>query len=149
MNWYCKPFDELSPHEVYNILKLRSEVFVVEQNCVFLDADSKDFFCHHIMCIEHDKLIGYTRILPPGVSYVESSIGRVVTSLSARKTGIGKMLMQKSIESLYALYGKVSIKIGAQLYLKEFYESFAFKQSSDIYIEDDIEHIEMTLQNNA
>ncbi len=141
----CKKFDELSPHELYAILKLRSEVFVVEQHCVFLDADDKDQYCHHVMCMNDHKLLAYARIMPPGISYAETSIGRIVSSPSERGSGAGKKVVAESIVLAQSLYGKGSIKIGAQLYLKKFYESFGFIQSSDIYLEDGIEHIEMLL----
>ncbi|HTQ66079.1 MAG TPA: GNAT family N-acetyltransferase [Puia sp.] len=145
MTWSYRKFDALSPYELYAILQLRNEVFVVEQNCVFQDADNKDQLCHHVMGFEDHKLYAYARIVPAGISYVETSIGRVVTSPSMRNKGIGKILMQTSIDALYHLYGKVPIKIGAQFYLKKFYESFSFRQTSNIYIEDDIQHIEMLL----
>ncbi|MBS1597484.1 MAG: GNAT family N-acetyltransferase [Bacteroidetes bacterium] len=148
MIWICKKFDELTPRELYAIMQLRNEVFVVEQNCVFQDADNKDQSCYHMMCMQDDKLIAYARIVPAGISYSETSIGRVVTSPSARGTGIGNMLLRKTLDTIISLYGKVPLKIGAQLYLKKFYESFAFKQTSDIYIEDDIQHIEMMLEYN-
>jgi ElaA protein len=148
MTWSCKKFDELTPYELYAIMQLRNQVFVVEQQCIFQDADNKDIDCYHVMCMIDHKLAAYARIVPAGISYVETSIGRVVTSPSARSKGIGNILMQKTLETIYALYGKVPVKIGAQLYLKKFYESFAFKQTSDIYIEDDIQHIEMMLQHN-
>jgi len=146
MNWISKPFDELTPHELYAIMQLRNEVFVVEQNCVFQDADNKDQYCHHVMCFENEKLVAYARIVPAGISYVETSIGRVVTSPSIRGTGIGNLLLQHTLDTTFSLYGNVRLKIGAQLYLKKFYESFSFKQTSDIYLEDDIQHIEMVLQ---
>jgi ElaA protein len=145
IQWLCKKFDHLNPHELYGILQLRNAVFVVEQNCVFQDADDKDQFCHHVMCIDNNKVIAYARIVPPGISYVETSIGRVVTSPLRRAEGLGKLLMEKSIEEAYKLYGKTTLKIGAQLYLKKFYESFGFAQTSEVYIEDDIPHIEMML----
>jgi ElaA protein len=143
MNWSCKKFDELTPHELYAILQLRNEVFVVEQNCVFQDADNKDQHCYHLMCWNEINLVAYSRIVPADISYSETSIGRIVTSPNSRKTGIGRALVQHSINELHKLYGKVAIKIGAQLYLKKFYESFGFKQSSDVYLEDNIEHIKM------
>jgi len=143
INWKCKSFGELSVHELYTILQLRTEVFVVEQNCVFQDMDNKDQSSYHICGWQHDQLIAYTRLVPAGVSYKEASIGRVITAPSARRTGAGKELMQYSIKKLYELWGKQSIKLGAQLYLKKFYESFGFEQTSDIYIEDGIPHIEM------
>ncbi|HEX9511383.1 MAG TPA: GNAT family N-acetyltransferase [Puia sp.] len=150
-DWTCKKFGELNPDELYAILRLRSEVFVVEQNCVFLDMDNKDQTSHHLMGWrkeegqQHSKLLGYSRIVPAGFSYVESSIGRIVTSPAARGTGIGKDLLQQSIKRLYDLHGKRVIRIGAQYYLKKFYESFGFEQASDLYLEDGIEHIEMLL----
>ncbi|MES1223840.1 MAG: GNAT family N-acetyltransferase [Bacteroidota bacterium] len=143
MLWSYKKFDELTPHELYAILQLRNDVFVVEQNCVFQDADNKDQYCFHVMGWEENNLVAYTRIVPPGISYAESSIGRVVTSRNVRKKGTGKLLMQKTMEILFDLFGKTDIKIGAQLYLKKFYESLGFYQSSDKYVEDGIEHIEM------
>lgn len=143
INWNCKSFDELNVHELYAILRLRTEVFVVEQNCVFQDMDNKDQGSYHICGWQNNELIAYTRLVPAGVSYHEASIGRVITAPSARRTGAGRALMQYSIQKLYELWGKQSIKLGAQLYLKKFYESFGFQQTSDIYIEDGIPHIEM------
>ena len=143
--WICKTFAELSPYELYAILQLRMEVFVVEQQCAYQDADNKDPLCHHLMGWINGKLVAYTRLVPPEISYAESSIGRVVSSPSIRRTGIGKILMTKSIEALKSLYPGIPIKIGAQLYLKEFYESFSFMQTSEPYLEDGIPHIEMLL----
>ena len=143
--WTLKEFDQLTPHELYALLRLRSEVFVVEQNCVFLDMDDKDVHCHHLMGWHGRELLGYSRIVPAGISYAESSIGRIVTSPAARRRGIGRELMMQSISSLYALFGKRNIRIGAQYYLLRFYESFGFVQKGEIYLEDGIEHIEMLL----
>jgi ElaA protein len=145
MVWLCKKFDNLTAHELYAILQLRNEVFVVEQDCVFQDADNKDQLCHHVMGWQENSLVAYARIVPPGISYSESSIGRIVTSPSARKAGVGRELVKQGIEELYKLFGKIPIKIGAQRYLQKFYESFGFKQTSDVYLEDDILHIEMLL----
>ena len=144
-NWTCKKFNELTPEELYTILRLRSEVFVVEQNCVFLDMDNKDFYCEHLMGWQGEKLLGYSRIVPAGISYVESSIGRIVSSPAARGQGIGRELLIQSIDTLYTLHGKRDIRIGAQYYLKDFYSSFGFVQKGEIYLEDGIEHIEMLL----
>ena len=131
---------------MYAILRLRSEVFVVEQTCVFLDMDNKDQSCWHLMGWKNEKLMAYTRLVPPGIAYQEPSIGRVVTSPSARGSGIGKLLMEKSIEQAETLFGKIPIRIGAQVYLTNFYNSFGFEQSSDIYDEDGIDHIQMLRQ---
>ena len=145
ITWYHKHFKELNTKELYQILQLRNEVFIVEQNCPFQDLDDKDFKCYHLMGFDTNsqKVMAYTRIVPAGLSYHEASIGRVVTSPFARKEGIGKELMKKSIKLLEELYGGVSIKIGAQLYLKKFYESFGFQQVEEVYLEDGIEHILM------
>ena len=145
MNWVLKSFDSLTPHELYAILRLRTEVFVIEQACLFQDMDNKDQYSYHLMGWENDTLVAYTRLVPPGVSYQEASIGRVVTLPVARGSGMGKLLMEKSIEQIIHLYGKNPIKIGAQLYLKNFYESLGFIKTSDIYLEDGIEHIKMQL----
>ena len=145
INWVLKKFADLLPAELYAILQLRNEVFVVEQNCVYQDADNKDYLSYHYMGWQNDKLVAYTRLLPPGVAYAEPSIGRVVTSPSARGGGIGRELMKKSVEQVKNIFGNVSIKIGAQLYLLKFYSSLGFQQTSDIYLEDNIEHVEMVL----
>lgn len=142
-DWILKKFEELTPHELYAIIKLRNEVFVVEQDCVFQDADDKDQTSFHLMGMNEGKLVAYSRIVPPGIAYKEPSIGRVVSSPSLRGTGIGKELMIKSIESLYKLFNNAPIKIGAQVYLLKFYSSFGFTTTGDIYLEDGIEHITM------
>lgn len=145
ISWNVKPFDQLAPHEVYAALQLRNEVFVVEQNCVFQDADNKDQSSYHLFGWDGDLLAAYTRLVPAGISYVEPSIGRVVISPMRRSLGMGRELMIRSIDHVYNIWGKENIRIGAQLYLKKFYESLGFQQSSEIYLEDGIEHIEMLL----
>ena len=146
IQWLVKKFEELSPYQLYAILQLRNEVFVVEQNCVFQDADDKDQNSWHLMGFDNNKLVAYTRLVPPGEIHKESSIGRVVTSPLVRGNKIGKELMERSIATTYNLFGKSPIKIGAQVYLKKFYESLGFKKISDIYLEDGIEHIYMVLE---
>ena len=144
IKWLLKKFNELTPYELYAILQLRSEVFVVEQNCVYLDMDNKDQQSYHLMGLnDSGNLIAYTRLVPPGVIYEHPSIGRVITSPSARRTGAGKELMKKSIDTCYELFGGQPIKIGAQLYLEKFYNELGFKKCSDVYLEDGIEHIYM------
>jgi len=144
LNWQFKTFDELSKEELYQLLRLRTEVFVVEQRCCFLDMDNKDQLCHHLLGYRDDTLVAVSRIVPPGLSYVYPSIGRIVVSSSARGIGAGVELLNISIDKTEKLYGKTTIRIGAQLYLKRFYESFGFVQTSEIYPEDEIDHIEMT-----
>jgi ElaA protein len=144
--WSIKPFESLTPTELYQILRLRSEVFVVEQNCVFLDMDNKDQFSVHLMGYHGDHLVASSRLIAPGKVYKEMSIGRVVSSPAFRRSGAGRELMQVSIKKCYELFGEGPIKIGAQLYLKKFYESLGFVQSGDVYDEDGIDHIEMIKQ---
>jgi ElaA protein len=143
IQWMLKRFDELTPYQLYAILQLRNEVFVVEQNCVFQDADDKDQKCYHLMGFHENKLVAYTRLAPSRLIYEQPSIGRVITAPVVRSKGVGKLLMQQSIDTVYNLFGKVDIKIGAQLHLKGFYESFGFVQISDVYDEDGIDHIYM------
>ena len=144
--WKCKPFRDLTVYELYAIMRLRNEVFVVEQHCAFQDADNKDQHCYHLCGWDNDIPAAYVRLVPPGISYAEPSIGRVVTDASYRKGGIGRALMEKAIEHCELLFGQTGIKIGAQLYLKKFYESLGFVQCSEIYLEDNIEHIEMIFE---
>lgn len=144
INWQCKFFSELTNEELYKIIQLRIDVFVVEQNCVYQDCDGKDLESFHFTGWDENNLVAYTRLLPKGISYPEAaSIGRVITARSARGQNLGKQLMTKSIEQIYTLFGNVPIKISAQLYLKHFYESFSFVQEGGAYLEDHIEHIAM------
>jgi len=143
ITWQLKKFDSLTVHELYAVLRLRTEVFVIEQSCIFQDMDNKDQACYHLMGLKNNMLAAYTRLVPPGISYTEPSIGRVVTSPAARGRGLGKLLMEKSIGEIFNLYGETPIRLGAQLYLQKFYESLGFKQCSGVYDEDGIDHIEM------
>ena len=138
-----KTFEALTPNELYTILRLRNEVFVVEQNCVFQDADNKDQESFHLMFWRSKQLIAYCRLLPPGLMYNEMSIGRVVSSPSARGISAGKRLIAEAIDCCYQQFGKGPIRIGAQCYLINFYASFGFKNEGAVYLEDGIEHIEM------
>lgn len=148
-NWYYKPFAELTPHELYAIMHLRSEVFVVEQNCVYLDADGKDLSSWHLMGWDGNKLVAYSRLLPAGLAFTEVSIGRVVSSPAYRGTGAGKTLIETAIQTCKALFGDQPIRIGAQLYLQKFYESLGFVQVSEMYLEDNIPHIEMRREDSS
>ena len=145
ITWEVKKFRTLTPEELYAILQLRNEVFVVEQHCVYQDLDDKDQACYHVMGWQNAKLIATSRLVPPGEIYDIPSIGRVVTSPSVRGTGTGRMLMEKNIEETRRLFGDLPIKIGAQLYLLKFYSSLGFTPVSDTYLEDGIEHIKMLL----
>ncbi len=142
--WVTKPFSALTVNELYAILRLRSEVFVVEQNCVFLDMDNNDQIAYHTMGWVGEDLVASTRLFDKDQSYKDyQSIGRVVGSPKYRGLGIGKALMQYSIAECERLFGKGSIKIGAQLYLKKFYEEQGFEKAGELYYEDAIEHIPM------
>ncbi|MDG1278539.1 MAG: GNAT family N-acetyltransferase [Algoriphagus sp.] len=138
-----KAFQELTVDELYDLLRLRSEVFVVEQNCVFLDQDNKDQKCYHLLLYSGDELVGYSRLVPAGLSYSEMAIGRVITSPSARGKGLGRTLMELSIEYCHKFFGDGAIRLGAQTYAHGFYASLGFVSDGDVYDEDGIEHIEM------
>lgn len=144
IQWVTKPFSALTIDELYAILRLRSEVFVVEQNCVFLDMDNNDQIAYHTMGWINNELVASTRLFDVDQSYKGcQSIGRVVSSPIHRGIGAGKALMQYSISECERLFGKHPIKIGAQLYLKNFYEEQGFEQAGEMYYEDGIEHISM------
>jgi ElaA protein len=147
LNWTVCKFDQLTAAECYALLALRSAVFVVEQNCVFLDADGYDLHCQHLLGWSENNttLVATARLVPPGVKYPEASIGRVVVAQSVRGTGVGRELVQRAIDSVRQLYPNHNLRIGAQLYLKHFYESFGFITTGPIYDEDGIDHIEMRM----
>ena len=144
----CKHFNRLNKAELYEIMQLRQEIFIVEQNCPYLDNDGKDLNGWHLLGRnETGKIVVYTRLLPVGISYFGySSIGRVVAHKSVRGTGAAQLLMTESIKRLKRFCPDDKIKIGAQAYLKRFYEAFNFQQSGDIYDEDGIPHIPMILR---
>lgn len=146
MNYKIKKFNELTTKELYEILKVRAEVFVVEQNCVYQDLDSKDEVSYHLFLEDNSEIIAYLRILPKGISYLETSIGRVLTKAIYRKKGLSKEIVQKAIDFIIDILEEKEIKISAQAYLQKFYKSFGFKPISGIYLEDGIEHIEMLYQ---
>ncbi|MGL4852290.1 MAG: GNAT family N-acetyltransferase [Phocaeicola sp.] len=141
--YVVKSFDELTAPELYEILKLRCEVFVVEQNCIYQDIDGKDPYSYHLMCYIENKLAAYTRLLPAGLSYPEVSIGRVVVHPLYRQLKLGRKLMEKSIKSCEDLFQHSTIRIGAQHHLTKFYQSLGFIESGEPYDEDGILHIEM------
>ncbi|SEW05907.1 ElaA protein [Chitinophaga sp. YR573] len=143
MVWIVKTFEELTTTELYALLRLRSEVFVVEQTCAFQDMDDTDQLAVHVMGYIDNELVAYTRLFGPGIKYEYASIGRVVTSQKVRSSGAGRQLMEYSIAIVEERFGKAPIKIGAQQYLQKFYTSLGFVQSSEMYMEDAIPHIEM------
>ncbi|NCT10944.1 MAG: GNAT family N-acetyltransferase [Flavobacteriia bacterium] len=143
MRFQIKQFSKLSLSELYQILQLRSEVFVVEQDCVYQDIDFKDQKALHILGFKNDRIIAYTRIFKPDDYFENASIGRVVVKENERKFGYGHELMKVSIEAIKSKYHQDKITISAQLYLKKFYESHGFTQIGEIYLEDGIPHIRM------
>ncbi len=148
VNYICKPFNELTLDQLYAIMVLRQEVFVVEQDCPYIDADNKDQDSYHLMgWNEENQLVAYTRLVPKGISYEDYiSIGRVITSKLVRKQGVGIELMKKSIDKIRELFGtNEPIKISAQVYLLRFYNSLGFKEKGEEYLEDGIPHTAMLL----
>ena len=146
MDWHIKKFSELTAYELYDILKLRSEVFVVEQNCIYQDIDSNDKLSYHLFLEDKEEIIAYLRVLPKGVSYPEASIGRVLTKADYRKKGLSREMVNRAISFIVNTLEEKEIRISAQSYLLGFYNSLGFEPVSDIYLEDGIEHIEMLYQ---
>lgn len=146
LKWKIKPFEVLNVNELYDLLKLRSEIFVVEQNCVYLDLDGKDKKALHLIGEFEGKIVAYTRLFDAGISFDNASIGRVVVDADYRDRKWGHDLMREAIAGIKLNFGTDKITIGAQLYLKKFYESHGFIQTSEMYLEDNIPHIEMIKQ---
>lgn len=147
MNWKIKKFKELNVEEIYKILALRNEVFIVEQECAYLDCDNKDLNSYHLFSEENGEVVAYLRILEKGVSYDEISIGRVAVKKNYRGKGISRGMMLKAIEFVENNLNEDTIKIQAQAYLLNFYSSFGFKAVSEEYLEDNIPHIDMLYKN--
>lgn len=141
--WHFKYFEDLTTNELYEILRLRSEVFIVEQNCPYNDTDGKDYRCPQLWATIDGQVVACCRIVPPGVSYTEASVGRVASHKDFRHLRLGHQLMQHTFEIIQNLYETRCIRISAQSYLKNFYEKIGFKQVSEEYLEDDIPHMEM------
>ena len=144
MQWILKTFNELTLDEFHNILQLRIDVFVVEQNCAYNELDNKDKIAFHFFCKDKkDVIIGYTRIFKPGDYYKEAAFGRVVVHPAFRNQKLGFLLVEKTMLEIKKLFNTTSIKIGAQTYLEKFYKSVGFQQIGEPYIEDGIPHIHM------
>lgn len=148
INIYIKPFKELTIEELYNILQLRSEVFVVEQDCVYQDLDEKDKKAFHVIGIKENKIVAYSRIFKSGDYFEIPSIGRVVVAKDERKYGYGHQIMEVSIKEILENFRENNIHISAQKYLKNFYESHGFIQQGEEYLEDGIPHIKMIFSQN-
>lgn len=146
IHWEALPFEQLPVTSLYAALQLRAEVFVVEQRCAYQDPDGHDASAMHLMGWDspsRSTLLAYTRLLPPGVTFSEASIGRVVTSPVTRGTGLGHRLMAQSLNSLFEHWGKQDVRIGAQAHLQAFYQQHGFVTEGEPYVEDGIPHVEM------
>lgn len=143
LNWVIREYDDLNIDELFEMYHLRQRVFIVEQDCAYQDCDLKDKQAFHVFAYRNKVLVGYLRILKPGVSYNEPSIGRVVVCPSSRGEGIGRILMKKGLEYTQDLFKSSDIRISAQKYLVPFYESLDFVTVGESYLEDGIPHIEM------
>jgi ElaA protein len=141
--WCAHAFDELSPQQLYALLQLRSEVFVVEQNCLFLDPDGADSQAVHLLGLRHGRLDAYARCFPAAVVFPEASIGRIATRMAARGGGLGHQLVREAVALVAARWGLQPIRIGAQARLKRFYEGHGFVDMDKPYVEDGIDHLEM------
>lgn len=143
MKIFQKTFEQLTTQELYDLLQLRSEVFVVEQNCVYQDIDGKDQKALHLLGYKEQKLVAYTRCFPPGIYFKEPAIGRVLVRRSERMNSYGHIILEASIKALEEQFPDSTIKLSAQTYLKSFYEAHGFQQSGEGYLEDGIPHIAM------
>ena len=141
-------FDSISKEELYDVLSLRQKVFIIEQDCFYEDLDYSDQEANHLLLYKDDKLIGYSRVFPPGIKYDAASIGRIVTDLGFRGKGYGKDITQESIQFIKNNFPGSDISISAQYRLVDFYEDLGFEIECSVYLEDDIDHIKMTLKAN-
>ena len=143
MEWRCLAFDQLSASELYAVLQLRSEVFVVEQACIFQDMDGADAQAMHLLGSLEGRLVAYARCFDAGHKFAEASIGRVATGAVVRGTGAGHTLVKQAIACLSHAWGVQTIRIGAQAHLETFYRQHGFIKAGPVYLEDGIDHIEM------
>ncbi len=141
--WHFKKFDELTASELYEILKLRNEVFVVEQNCVYNECDGKDYHCFQLWCSLNGQIIGSCRIVPPGISYPEPSFGRIVSHPDFRHLKLGHKMMEYILQIIKNYWNTDAVRISAQVYLGKFYQQYGFIQTSEEYLEDLLPHMEM------
>ena len=140
IDWECKHYNDLSHNELYQILKIRQEVFIIEQNCNYLDADNYDQISQHLMCYDNNELVAYMRIVPPCDLFTIISFGRILVKKQLRGQGLGRSLVQKGID---LSPNGVAICMSAQIYLIKLYQEFGFKVVGDEYLEDDIPHVKM------
>ena len=146
IEWETKTFDRLGADELYELLKLRVDVFVVEQNCAYAELDEKDRHpgtLHLTGRNENGGLVAYLRILPPGLSFDQPGIGRVAVSKTNRRQGLCRIMMEKAVDRIFRVWPGMGIRISAQVYLETFYRSCGFEKASDTYLEDGIPHLDM------
>jgi ElaA protein len=141
--WRAAAFDELSPRDAHDVLRLRQDVFVIEQNCVFHEIDGRDPLAVHLLGRSDDRLVAYARIFAPGVVALEASIGRVVTDASVRGTGLGRPLMREALRVADALAPRTPVRVAAQAHLEDFYASLGFRTVGESYVEDGMMHLDM------
>ena len=145
-NFIWRNFNSISKDELYDVLSLRQRVFIIEQDCLYEDLDYSDQDANHLLLYKDNKLIGYSRVFSPGIKYDAASIGRIVTDLDYRGRGYGKIITQESIQFLKNNFPESDISISAQYRLVDFYENLGFEREGNVYLEDDIDHIKMTLK---
>ena len=144
ISWKCVSFSDLSLKELHDLLRLRVDVFVVEQDCPYPELDGRDEESFHLLAInEVNELVAYTRILPAGLVYDDVSLGRVLVAMPNRGTGLGEELLIQSMSFIQKHFGEVPVRIGAQTYLEKFYQKHGFQPVGESYLEDGIPHIEM------
>lgn len=141
--WQVKQFNDLTIHELYDILHLRGKIFIVEQNAPYIDLDYKDQKALHLFAYKNNQLVAYCRLFKRGDYFDEASVGRVIVAEEYRRYGYGHQLMEKAIEMEMSLLNESKITISAQLYLQNFYESHGFERISDVYLEDGLPHVKM------
>jgi ElaA protein len=145
--WRYRAWRELGADELYRFMALRQRVFIVEQNCPYLDADGYDDRAHHLWCDDEVGgavvCVAYLRVFAPAVKYAEASLGRIVTAPEVRRRGLGRPLVREGLARIAAAHGAVPVRIGAQKYLEPFYGGFGFVRASDDYLQDGIPHLEM------
>lgn len=146
MIWKLKTFTELTNQELYQLLRLRAEIFVMDQQCLYLDPDGHDLKAYHLLCFHQDQLVSYSRILPSKVVYPQASFGRIVVDKAYRGQGLAKELVTRAIQFLEDNLKEPVIKIQAQAYLQSFYAAYGFEAISDVYLDHELSHIDMIRQ---
>ena len=147
LDWHFAPFGKLTPRQIHDMYRLRVDVFIVEQNCVFQDVDGVDPKCFHLLGYEGDNLVAYCRLLPAGLKFPDPSIGRVITARTVRRSGMGRVLMAEAMKHADRMWPNKQLRIGAQAHLERFYNEFGFTKVGKPYDEDGILHIEMETAN--